>query len=92
MNIDDDELINILKHYVPSKWWDLNKWEIIINRRIRVSDDVFMFPCSFMNVFLNSDGSPVSYMDFHVVDDGVYYDFNKSSDGAGTYVFLNNIY
>ena len=92
INRDDEEIKSMLKHYVPSKWHNLNNWDILISREKELSDDLNLISCSFMDLFFDNNGFPVNYGDVHIVGDDVYYDFNSDDLGSGTYTLLGEIY
>ena len=47
INKTDEEIINILKYYVPTRWHDLNNWDIILSRAIELAPNLYFFKCSF---------------------------------------------
>ena len=87
-----DEIISILKDYVPVEDWDLNDFETIVSRATEVKTGVFKFTLSFMNLYFNKDMKPLEYDKQHIIDGMVFYDFNDEDiDGAGTYTYLGDL-
>ena len=81
-----------LKYYVPIKYWNLNDWDIIINREEEVEENVFKYKFSFLTLYFNDELEPLTYGKQYVIDDEVYYDLNKDSNlGAGTYTLLGSV-
>ena len=88
-------LIDKLKRFVPTRYHDINNWDIIIDRCELVENETYyMFPCSFQNVYLDKNTlEPVTYDKQHIIDGDYYYDYNTNdSDGAGTYNYINSVY
>ena len=55
--MDKDTIISALKTHIIESEWDLNDWERIYERREQYSDDIYIFKCSFCDIYLYSDGS-----------------------------------
>lgn len=91
MDKTKDNILHALKYYVPIKYWNLNDWDIIINREEEVEKNVFQYKCSFFTLYFNQELEPVTYGKQHVIDGQVYYDRNKSNIGAGTYTLLGSV-
>lgn len=80
INRTNDEIKTCLKYYIPIKYWVLNDWDMIIKRCVEVSEGVFLFKCSFYDLYFDKDMNPVNYDKMIVCDDKnkwVYYDFDK---------------
>lgn len=80
VNKTKEEIETCLKYYIPSKYWNLNDWEMIIKRVEEVEKGIFKFKCSFFNLYFDSDMHPVTYGEMIVCeskDYRVYYDFEK---------------
>ena len=87
-----DEIISILKKYVPVENWELNDFETVVERATEVKTGVFKFTLSFMNLYFDKDMKPVSYDKQHIIDDMLFYDFNDDNTvGAGTYTYLGDL-
>ena len=85
-------IITALKYYVPRKYWNLNDWQIIINREEEVEENIFKYKCSFFTLYFNEELEPVTYGKQHIIDGKVYYDRNKKENfGAGTYTLLGAV-
>ena len=86
-----ENILIALKYYIPNKYWNLNNWDIIINREEEVKTNVFQYKCSFFTLYFNETLEPITYGKQYVIDDKVYYDRNKSNVGAGTYTYLGKV-
>ena len=81
INRTKDEIKTCLMYYVPKKNWVLNNWDIIIKRCKKVENNVFLFKCSFLDLYFDSEMNPVTYDKVIVCEsknNRVYYDFQKN--------------
>ena len=72
-----------LKYYVPNKYWVLNDWDTIITRCTEVDSGVFLFKCSFFDLYFDENMHPVTYDKLIVCeskDNYVYYDVEKYNE------------
>lgn len=95
--IFDDEtkelIIEKLQRFVPTRYHDLNNWEIIVSRVEEIDEKYYKFRCSFQNVYLDKITlEPVTYDRQHIIDGDYYYDYNTDDSGAGTYHRINSVY
>ena len=90
-NCSSEELSTIasIKLYVPSKYYDLINWSIILKRVEEVEDNIYHYPLTVMDLYLDKDYKPVNYKRCHIIDGDFYYDFNPQdivTDGQLTYI------
>lgn len=52
-----DEVISSLKGIISAKNHELNNWDVIYDRREHYMDDIYLYKCSFVDVYLYDDGS-----------------------------------
>lgn len=74
------EITNCLKYYVPNKNWVLNDWDIIIKRCEEVEEGIYLFKCSFLDLYFDENMHPVNYDKMIVCEERnnyVYYDVEK---------------
>ena len=87
-----ENIVFALKYYIPIRYWNLNDWDIIINREEEIEEGIFKYKCSFFTLYFNDKLEPVTHGKQYVIDDEVYYDMNKENNiGAGTYTLLGNV-
>ena len=92
VNKDKDEIINILKNYVPVEYWDVFDWNIIVYRCKNINDKIFQFDLFLYSVYFNVDMKPIEYDNQYIIDGEVYLDLNEdSSKGAGTYHYIGDM-
>ena len=84
-------ILTALKYYIPTNYWNLNNWKIIINREEEVEKNIFQYRCSFFTLYFNEKVEPITYGKQYVIDGKVYYDRNKNKVGAGTYTYLGKL-
>lgn len=90
---DDFELLKIseLKRYVRPKDYDLNNWKIILNRAVEVKPNLFEYKTNKLTLYFDDEMYIQEYGRVHIIDNGVYYDFNDSNEGAGTWIYLGEV-
>ena len=54
-NSDDELLIETLKKYTSNKDWELHDWDSIIERREKISDNIYSYPCVYANILLTEE-------------------------------------
>lgn len=94
-NCTDEELsiIPLIKQYVPSKYYDLINWSVVLNNVEEVSDNVYHYPLTIMDLYLDKDYKPVTYESCYVINNDFYYDFNPKdviTDGQLTFITTLN--
>lgn len=80
INKTKDEIKTCLKYYIPNKYWNLNNWDVIIKRCDEVEENVFLFKCSFFDLYFDRDMHPITYGKVIVCESKnnfVYYDVEK---------------
>lgn len=91
-DIDKETLIKILQRFVPTRYHDLNNWEIIIKRAKIIEDKYYAFRCSFQTIYLNKNYEPVNYDRQHIINGDYYYDYDEGEPGgAGTYTYIISV-
>ena len=55
INKTKEEIRICLMYYIPRKYWVLNDWDIIIKRCYEVEDNVFLFKCSFFDLYFDNE-------------------------------------
>lgn len=81
VNRSKEDIITCLKYYIPIKYWNLNDWDIIVQRCTEVEEGIFQFRCSFFVLYFDNDMNPVTYGKMVVCkrkNNHVYYDFEKN--------------
>lgn len=87
MNVTNDQLINILKHYHRGVYREITDYdkavdtleEIIVN-----NNTIYKFTLPFQNIYLNADGYAVTYQEQSVENNNVYY--QGEHDDWGEYI------
>ena len=80
INKSKDEIKTCLMYYIPRKYWVLNDWDIIIKRCTKIKDNVFLFRCSFFQLYFDSEMHPITYGKMIVCEtknNRVYYNFQE---------------
>ncbi len=93
MDFDENRKLvrDILRNYISVEYWDLFDWDMVIDRRQKVDDNVLCFDCHFIKLYFDEDMTPVTYKEQRVINDKVYYDMNNESSGAGTLTYLGKV-
>ncbi|MBP5422958.1 MAG: hypothetical protein J6Y78_11010 [Paludibacteraceae bacterium] len=55
MNVENELLIKVLKTYVMPKDYDLHNWEVIISRRRKYKDGVYIYPLAYADIYLTEE-------------------------------------
>lgn len=80
INRTKTEIETCLRYYIPNKYWNLNDWNVIIDRCEEVEEGVFQFRCSFYCLYFDENMYPMTYGNVIVCekkDNYVYYDVEK---------------
>lgn len=90
-NCSDEELsiISLIKQYVPTKYYDLINWSVVLNNVEEIADNIYHYPLTIMDLYLDKDYVPVNYGSCYVIGDDFYYDFNPKdviTDGQLTFI------
>ena len=85
-----ENILTALKYYIPIKYWNLNNWDIIIKREVEVEKNVFMYKCSFYNLYFNGKLEPIEYDRQHIIEGKVYYDTSDGTVKPLAYLFLGH--
>lgn len=88
---EEEFIINELKRYVPVTEYKLNNWRIIINRKETVKENLFKYSLANMDLYFDDEMIIQEYDKVHIIDNIVYYDFNKDNDGGGTYTKIGEV-
>lgn len=94
INKTDEEIINILKYYVPTRWHDLNNWDIILSRAIELAPNLYFFKCSFLELFFDEEMNILEYGDVVIQGEKVYYNIYNvpNFENYKSGIFLNDLY
>lgn len=82
-----ENIITALKYYVPIRFWNLNNWDIIVEREEEVEENIFKYRCSFYELYFNEELEPIEYKHQHIIDGKVYYE-EESDYEPLAYLFL----
>lgn len=90
----DDEIISVLKYYVPNRWHDLNNWSIILERCKQISSSLFLFKCSYLELFFDKNMVIQEFGNVLIINNKVYYELGNTK-GFEKYfgeMYLNDLY
>ena len=86
-----ENILTALKYYIPTRFWNLNNWDIIIKREEEVEENVFEYRCSFYTLYFNEKLEPIEYGRQHIINDKVYYDNSTGDVPPLAYFYLGKI-
>lgn len=52
---EDKLVVSVLKEYISSDDYDLHDWGSILERKEKVNDEVYLYPCVYGNIMLTSE-------------------------------------
>ena len=72
-------VVDALKEYIPYKYLGNVDWNEVLARREEVKPNVYKYVINGIEFYLDEWLEPVEYGKVHIIDNAIYYDFERDS-------------